>query len=47
MQRTLRRPGASVVALTALLTASLAGCSSEEAGSGGGSGDGITVQAAP
>jgi glycine betaine/proline transport system substrate-binding protein len=48
MQRTLRRPGASVLALTALLAAALAGCSSEEAGSGGGSGggDGVTVQTA-
>ena len=48
MQRTLRRPRASVLALAALLAAALAGCSSEEAGSGGGSGggDGITVQTA-
>jgi glycine betaine/proline transport system substrate-binding protein len=45
MQRTLRRPGASALALTALLAAALAGCSSQEAASGG-SGDGITVQTA-
>jgi glycine betaine/proline transport system substrate-binding protein len=46
MQRTFRRPGASAFALTALLAAALAGCSSQEAASGGGSGDGITVQTA-
>jgi glycine betaine/proline transport system substrate-binding protein len=45
MQRTTLRPRASAVALTALLTAAVAGCTSEEAGSGG-SGDGITVQTA-
>jgi glycine betaine/proline transport system substrate-binding protein len=46
MQRTILRSRASAVALTALLAAALAGCSSEEAASGGGSGDGITVQTA-
>ena len=46
MQLTNRRPRASAVALTALLAAALAGCSSQEAASGAGSGDGITVQAA-
>ena len=46
MQRTTLRSRASSVALTALLSAALAGCSSEEAASGGGSGDGITVQTA-
>ncbi|SFP94961.1 glycine betaine/proline transport system substrate-binding protein [Geodermatophilus dictyosporus] len=48
MQRTTLRPRASAVALTALLTATVAGCTSEEAGSGGGSGSGggVTVQAA-
>ncbi len=45
MQRTTLRRPASAVALTALLSAAVAGCSSEEAGSGG-SGSGITVQAA-
>ena len=38
------RPRASAVALAALLTASVAACTAEEGG--GGSGDGITVQAA-
>jgi glycine betaine/proline transport system substrate-binding protein len=38
------RPRTSALALAAALTAAVAGCSSEEAGSGGGSG--ITVQAA-
>jgi glycine betaine/proline transport system substrate-binding protein len=46
MQRTTYRPRAYAVALTALTTAALAGCTSEEAGSGGSGGDGITVQAA-
>jgi glycine betaine/proline transport system substrate-binding protein len=44
MQRTTLRPRASAVALTVLLTATVAGCTSEEAGSGGGSG--VTVQTA-
>jgi glycine betaine/proline transport system substrate-binding protein len=39
------RPRASAVALAALLTASVTACTAEEEG-GGGSGDGITVQAA-
>ena len=46
MQRTTYRPRAYAVALAALTTAALAGCTSEEAGSGGSGGDGITVQAA-
>ncbi|SFU06453.1 glycine betaine/proline transport system substrate-binding protein [Geodermatophilus amargosae] len=47
MQRTTLRPRASAVALTAVLTAAVAGCTAEEAGgSGGGSGSGITVQTA-
>ena len=48
MKCTSSRPRASAVALTALLTAAVAGCTSQEAGSGGsgGSGDGITVQTA-
>jgi glycine betaine/proline transport system substrate-binding protein len=41
---TLLRPRTSAVVMAALLTATVAGCSSEEGGSGGG--DGITVQAA-
>jgi glycine betaine/proline transport system substrate-binding protein len=44
MQRTTLRPRASAVALTVLLTATVAGCTSEEAGSGGGSG--VTVKTA-
>lgn len=42
------RPRASAVALAALLTASVAACTAEEGSesAGGGSGDGITVQAA-
>ena len=48
MQRTTLRPRASAVALSALLAASVAGCTSEQpdSGAGSGSGDGITVQAA-
>ncbi len=45
MLSTTIRPRASAVAIAALLTATVAGCTSEEGGSGG-SGDGITVQAA-
>jgi len=45
MLRTNLRPRASAVALAALLTASVAGCTAEE-GSGSAGGDGITVQAA-
>ena len=48
MKCTSSRPRASAVAWTVLLTAAVAGCTSQEAGSGGsgGSGDGITVQTA-
>ncbi len=47
MQRTALRPRTSAVALAALLTATVGGCTSEEAGAGGsGGGDGITVQTA-
>src|SRR5215218_1477834 len=47
MQRTIVPARMSAVALTALLTAGVAGCSSQEAEAGGsGGGDGITVQAA-
>ncbi|MGX5655308.1 glycine betaine ABC transporter substrate-binding protein [Geodermatophilus nigrescens] len=48
MQRTTLRPRASAVALTAVLAAAVAGCTSEQpdSGAGSGSGDGITVQTA-
>jgi glycine betaine/proline transport system substrate-binding protein len=48
MQRTTLRPRASAVASAAVLTAVLAGCTSEQpdSGAGSGGGDGITVQAA-
>jgi glycine betaine/proline transport system substrate-binding protein len=48
MQRTTSRSRVPAVALTALLTAAVAGCASEEpdSGSGSGSGSGITVQTA-
>jgi len=46
MQRTTLHPRASAVALAAVLTATVAGCTSQEAGAGAGSGDGITVQTA-
>ncbi|WP_448615655.1 glycine betaine ABC transporter substrate-binding protein [Modestobacter sp. URMC 112] len=46
MHRTTPSPRASAVALTAVLTAAIAGCTSQEAGSGAGDGSGITVQAA-
>ncbi len=48
MQRTTPRPRASAVALTAVLAAAVAGCTSEQpdSGAGSGSGEGITVQTA-
>ncbi len=48
MQRTPPRPRLSAVALTAVLAAAVAGCTSEQpdSGAGSGSGDGITVQTA-
>ncbi len=48
MQRTPPRPRLSAVALTAVLAAAVAGCTSEQpdSGAGSGSGEGITVQTA-
>jgi glycine betaine/proline transport system substrate-binding protein len=48
MQRTTTRPRVSAVALTAVLAATVAGCTSEQpdSGAGSGSGEGITVQTA-